>query len=105
MSQITGTVVVMALITDKKREQLGDSGAFNRAALRLLQAYNSLTLQDKKGITYRLALTVDDTNTCCCISYHKRTGRHTAMCPQHETTRDPAPHLTQAQKDAGYDGK
>ncbi len=113
------------VITDECRVIHGDGGAFNKAAIALLSEYNAITRQkgDEKGIDYHLVLTVEDTKGRVCRSYHERVDQppfntaHDRPLSAHAKERakrptevllvvkDPAPHLTQAEKDAGCDGK
>ncbi len=115
-TRVPGISAKHAVITDECRAIHGDGGAFNRAAIALLSEFNAVTQQrgDEKGINYHLVLTVEDTKGCTCHSYHGRTGKHVYQCPMAKAKRptevlpvvkDPAPHLTQAEKDAGFDGK
>lgn len=84
------------VITDECRAIHGDGGAFNKAAIALLSEYNEITRQrgGEEGVNYHLVLTVEDTK--------RASKRPTEVLP---VAKDPTPHLTQAQKDAGCDGK
>lgn len=95
-TKVPGISAKHTVITDECRAVHGDGGAFNRAVLALLSVYNDLTHRrsDEEGLNYHLVLTVEDTTPPA--------KRPTEVLP---AVKDPAPHLTQAEKDAGCDGK
>ncbi len=133
-TRIPGTAAFRAVIVDEGRAIHGDGGAFNKAAVRLLAEYDAILQRrgEEKGVNYHLVLVVEDTKgTKGCGNC----GNDFTVVPEDEAVnicegckdgsnwkprvtdpsktptealprvKDPAPHLTQAEKDAGFDGK